>query len=259
MVDNPESTNGRETPAKQQTRVQQPTQAPKDEPYPINLYTFSTLVLQALLAAPDGQWLRARDILEHLAVKYPLFREQEAMKRLNQGLYDMTRAAHLLEKKGVEMSGEPDLGTPFQWRVLAGGRETATHKAWRTKRSYPPPETTHSESGSLAINTCPYRPKQLALQALLAAPEGQWMQVTELVDDLYRQYAQALALDRTQLRVFGASINAVLNRTPDLVEKFEFDKPRHVCYRLVPDIRDEATRLAWPEKREQSTTHNVPE
>lgn len=122
----------------------------------------------------------------------------------------------------------------------------------------PIPTAVHSESQSLPINVFPYPPKQLALQALLAAPEREWMQVTELVDYLYRQYPQALESDGDLLKVLKRSVNQALRRSPGLVEKFESEKPRRVYYRLFPDIRDEATRWAWPDKRERSAMHNVP-
>lgn len=222
----------------------QPSSPIEDEASPEKQYSFRALAFQALLAAHRGQWLSKSDIADYIEDRYPQFREREASLRLRRNLSSsLGHAAHLLEKSVLL-----DTDT-LQWRLPACARKTAAKVAWKTKQPIPVPQPS-----SLSMS---YTPKSLMLQALLAAPEGRWMLLAELVDYLLTQYPQLPGLDRSG---FSSQINGALNRALDLVEKVKLPTGRHgVHWRLLPRVREEATRLAWPDRSVQSATPRVPE
>lgn len=244
----------------QPTTIQQPTidgqpspmqlsshAAAEDDAHTANQYSFQALILQALLAAPQGEWRSRRNVADWLEEKYLEFPEQEAQVKLRKNVGQaLNRNVYMLEKcpavKGVKRA---------QYRLPAGARETATIIAWKTK---PPPGPNQSEfvsQGEPFVKT-PYAWKSLVLQALLAAPEG-WMQAREVINYLATQYPHFLGCSRAYL--FNA-VNTALNRTGVIVERStQFRQGNHVFWRIAPGARDEATRLAWP----ASASHCEPE
>lgn len=216
---------------------QPPTPAGDDADPDVN-YSYRALALQALLAAPEGEWVSTSDMADHIEERYPPFRETEASRRLRRFLCSaLTGVADLLEKSAMR-----DTTKAKQWRVPSWARKTAAILAW-TKQ---PP-------ASLQRPSMPYAPKSLMLQALLASPEGQWMLVTELVGHLLSRYPQLLGLDT---RNFSGQISGALNHASDLVEKAKLHNgPHGVFWRLLPGVRAEAVRLAWPNRPVQNATH----
>ncbi|KAI7778816.1 hypothetical protein LA080_001597 [Diaporthe eres] len=153
----------------------------------------------------------------------------------------LSDVADLLEKSVMR-----DTTKANQWRVPSWARKTAAILAWKTKQ---PP-------ASLQPISIPYAPKSLMLQALLAAPEGRWMLVAEVVGYLYARYPQLLGLDT---RGFSGQISGALNHASDLVEKVKLHRGAHgVHWRLLPGVREEAVRWAWP-RSVRSATPCVPE
>lgn len=246
-------TDGRPTTIQQPTNGGQPStiQSPphaavEGDAHTADQYSFRALTLQALLAAPQGEWWSRRTVADWLEEEYPQLRDQE--DKLTFRLYlgnALSRDVHtgMLEKcpavKGEKYN---------QYRLLARARETATIIAWKTKR---PPGPKFESQGEPFVST-PYSWKSLALQGLLAAPEG-WMHAREVINYLATQYPQFLGYRRDSL---VHSINMALPQCHALVERsMQFGRGGHVFWRLAPGARDEATRLAWP----ASATHYEPE
>lgn len=245
----------------QPTTIQQPTtdgqpspmQSPshtaaEDVAHTADQYSFSALILQALLAAPQGEWWSRRNVADWLEEEYPQFLEQQANRTLRRYVGQaLNRNVEMLERcaavKGVKHT---------QYRLLARARETATRLAWKPKQPPFPKQSELKFQGEPLVRT-PYAWKSLALQALLAAPQGQRMQAREVINYLATQYPQFLGCSRNYL--FNA-VNLALNRTGVIVERSsQFGQGRHVFWRIAPGARDEATRLAWT----ASTTRREPE
>lgn len=243
------------------TTIQQPTT--DDQPSPMqspshaaaeydahtaDQYSFKALILQALLAAPEGEYWSRRNVADWLEEEYPEFLEQEAKVKLRKNVGQaLDRNVYMLERcpavKGVKCT---------QYRLPARARERATIIAWKTK---PPSGPKHSElelQGQPFVNT-PYAWKSLVLQALLAAPDGGWMKAREVINYIATQYPQFL--ESSGKLVYNA-VNVALNRTGVITERSpKFRQGSHVFWRIAPGARDEATRLAWP----ASATHREPE
>lgn len=215
-----------------------PTRTEEDDGPPDVNHSYRALALQALLAAPDGEWLSTSDMADYIEERYPPFREAEASRHLRRFLCrTLNGVADLLEKSVTR-----DTTDAKRWRVPAWARKTAAILAWKTKQ---PP-------ASLQPISLPYTPKSLMLQALLAAPEGRWMLVTEVVGYILSRYPQLLGLGKMG---FTGQINGALNHAPDLVEKFRLHNgPYGIHWRLLPGVRGEAVRWAWPRSVQSAAT-----
>lgn len=234
----------------QPSPMQSPSHAAaEDDAHTAGQYSINALILQALLAAPEGEWWSRGNVADWLEEEYPEFLEQEANRRLRNYVGQaLNRNVHMLERcpavKGVKRN---------EYRLLARARETATIIAWKTKQSPFPKQSESEFQGEPFIRT-PYAWKSLALQGLLGgAPEGQWMQAREVINYLATQYPQFLGCS---IRYLFNSVNTALNRTGVIVERStQFRQGSHVFWRIAPGSRDEATRLAWL----ASATHDEPE
>lgn len=222
--------------------------AAEHDAHPADQYSFTALILQALLAAPQGEGRSKRNVVDWLEEEYPEFLEQEANRRLRKCVGQaLNQNIHMLERcpavKGVKRT---------QYRLLARARETATIIAWKTKSPPGPKQSEFEFQGEPFVNT-PYAWKSLVLQALLAAPQGQWMKARELINYLATQYPQFLGSGG---KIVYNAANVALKRIGVIVERStQFRQGSHVFWRLAPGARDEATRLAWP----ASATHCEPE
>lgn len=233
----------RPLPDRRPSPSQPPTRIEDDAP-PAKKYSFKSLAFQALLARPEGQWVSTSDVTDYVAENFPEFRDRDR-QNLRHNLRDaLFKASELLERSEPLKAREPN-----QWRVPDRSREAAALIAWKTK-----PSALFSQSAE-AMPPMPYGPKSLTLQALLAAPEGQWMHSSDLVDYLTTQYPQLLGMARSGI---SKRVGTALHNT-DLVENTEkfvqLKKRIFVYWRLLPGVRQKATRLAWPDKSVQNATH----
>lgn len=229
----------------QPSPIQSPSHAAvEDDAHTANQYSFRALTFQALLAAPEGELWSRRDVADWVEEQYPQDREQKATTRFRQSLgHALNQNIHMLEKcPAVKGERSP------RYRLLSRARETATIIAWKTKQPPLPKKSDFELQGEPFIKT-PYTWKSLVLQGLLAAPAEGWMQARELINYLATQYPHFLGLNRDSL---SSAINMALNGTGAIVERStQFGLGSHVFWRIAPDFRDEATRLAWP----ASATH----
>lgn len=227
----------------------QPPARTDDDASPVTYYSVRSLALQALLAAPNGEWLSANDMADYIEEKYPQFREAGAGRRLR---HNISAIVPQLDEI-LETSESRDGTTPTWWRLPAWARKTAGMLAWKVsyKRSSPSPDFETQLEGQ-AVSEASYTPKSLVLQALLAA-EGQWVHASNIVDYLRIQYPQLRGSDRSD---FMSRLSRALNQSLDLVEKSWPQERRYgVLWRLRPGALEEAARLAWPERSMQNATH----
>lgn len=203
-------------------------------------YSTRSLAFQALLAAPEGQWMSMNEIADSIEKKYPHLREAEATERQR----IRTRLSSILPQSidKLEKSVSDDIMTPVQWRLPASARNTAAMMAWRPKMQ--------SSTQGQVVPTAPYASKSLMLQALLAAPEGRWISMNQLIDYLFTKYPQLPGVGRG---TFWQRMHRALSQSLDLVERTVRPqrKARDLVYwRLSRGVREEATRLAWPDRFE---------
>lgn len=99
--------------------------------FPLDTYTYRSLVLQALLAAPESEWLHSSEITEYLTDKYPAFRG---------GKYYLTTIVCLtlrdffsVKAKIVEKTKPRGVKHYNLWRVLPEARDKASTIAFRKK------------------------------------------------------------------------------------------------------------------------------
>lgn len=99
--------------------------------FPLDTYTYRSLVLQALLAAPESEWLHSSEITEYLTDKYPTLRA---------GNYYLTtlvcatlRDFFSVKAKLVEKTSLRGLKRNNLWRVLPEARDEASTIASRKK------------------------------------------------------------------------------------------------------------------------------
>lgn len=91
--------------------------------YPLDTYTYRSLVLQALLAAPEGGWRRSSQITEYLTGKYPTLRGGESYftDMVGSTLRDLHARTKLVEKTRL-----PSLKIRNLWRLLPEARDEAS-------------------------------------------------------------------------------------------------------------------------------------
>lgn len=98
-------------------------------------YTWKSLVLQGLLAAPEGQWMQAREVINYLATQYPQFLGFRRNYLTNSTHIALTRTGVI-----VERSTKFGLGGHAFWRLAPGVRDEATKLAWPASATHCEPE-----------------------------------------------------------------------------------------------------------------------
>lgn len=227
-----------------------PTQSPshEDDTPRVSLYSLKSIVFQALLATPTGEWVSARDIADFIKDKYSqLFEARGDQICRMEASRIMKQNIQFLEHSGGKRGGGA-IKNPQRWRLADWARDTAFIVAWRTRQAREPPAS--SQPSGQAFSSIPYTHKSMTLQALLAAPEGRWLHSSELGDYISAQYPQLL--QENGRRRVRARTTVVLSQTiGPLCEKYVSEDTKRcspVFWRLAPDAREEATRLAWMER-----------
>lgn len=106
------------------------------EPFVRGPYSWKSLALQGLLAAPQPEgWMHAREVINYLATQYPHFlgyKRDSLVHSINMALPQ----CHAL----VERSMQFGRGGHVFWRLAPGARDEATRLAWTASATHYEPE-----------------------------------------------------------------------------------------------------------------------
>lgn len=116
-----------------------------------------------------------------------------------------------------------------------------------------PPERLHIDDGSDPLEV--YTSRSLALQALVAAEEGEWMRSSDIVSHLTDKYP-FFRKDAARLYLSNILFSALRGnyRIMETKKYTEDIRDRRNVYRVAAGAREAATRLAWRPRRPRRGT-----